>query len=94
MSYIITIEPNIFDALILYGRKHPHTWERVNRKKCKNPAKMWEYRTRVFTFVKRYVMKKNVITKKKETDNDIIYERTKYIKEIQKWIDRLNQNQK
>ncbi len=94
MSYIITIEPNIFDALILYGRKHPHTWERVNRKKCKNPAKMWEYRTRVFTFVKRYVMKKNVISRYGATDDDIIYVWTKYIKDIQKWIDRLNQKNK
>ena len=90
MSYIITIEPNIFDALILYGRKHPHTWERVNRKKCKNPAKMWEYRTIVFTFVKRYVMRKNVISRYGATDDDILYVWDDYYFDLCKLIDNYN----
>ena len=39
-------------------------------------------------------MRKNVISRYGATDDDIIYVWTKYIKDIQKWIDRLNQKNK
>ena len=88
MNYIINIEPNIFDALVLFGKKHVHTWKYVNRKKYKDPAKMLQARTVLFTFVKKYVMKKNVITRYGATNDDITYVWTKYIKEIQAYIDK------